>query len=134
MSGKIPPSLTADFYFFIFLRQSRKLNIPIFRIDLFKSSLVYSGSVLWNSLPDPALKRLNCVTCHTLCADCLSLHVKLSDCNLPAMFYLTAFSILLTFTQHLMFATYDFKASIPAYLISCLMSKLHLFHVYTCVS
>ena len=30
---------------------SRKLNVPIPRIDLFKSSLVYSGPVLWNSLP-----------------------------------------------------------------------------------
>ena len=29
---------------------SRKLNVPIPRIDLFKSSLVYSGTVLWNSL------------------------------------------------------------------------------------
>ena len=30
---------------------SRKLNVPIPRIDLFKSSLVYSGPALWNSLP-----------------------------------------------------------------------------------
>ena len=30
---------------------SRKLNVPIPRIDLFKSSQVYSGPVLWNSLP-----------------------------------------------------------------------------------
>ena len=30
---------------------SRKLNMPIPRTDLFKSSLVYSGPVLWNSLP-----------------------------------------------------------------------------------
>ena len=51
MSGKVPPSLMAK----CSLNQSRhsgKLNIPIPRIDLFKSSLVYSGSVLWNSLPD----------------------------------------------------------------------------------
>ena len=51
MSGKVAPSLTAIFS----LNQSRhseKLNIPIPRIDLFKSSLVYSGSVLWKSLPD----------------------------------------------------------------------------------
>ena len=51
MSGKIPPSLRAKFS----LNQSRhsgKFNIPIPRIDLFKSSLVYSGSVLWNSLLD----------------------------------------------------------------------------------
>ena len=31
---------------------SRKLNVPIPRIDLFKSSLVYSGPALWNSLPN----------------------------------------------------------------------------------
>ena len=30
---------------------SRKLNVPIPRIDLFKSSMVYSGAILWNSLP-----------------------------------------------------------------------------------
>ena len=30
---------------------SRKLNVPIPRIDLFKSSLVYSGPAPWNSLP-----------------------------------------------------------------------------------
>ena len=30
---------------------SRKLNVPIQRIYLFKSSLVYSGPALWNSLP-----------------------------------------------------------------------------------
>ena len=30
---------------------SRKLNVPIPRIDLFKSSLVYFGPALWNSLP-----------------------------------------------------------------------------------
>ena len=51
MSGKVPPSLWAKFS----QNQSRhfgKLNIPVSRIDLFKSSLVYSGSVLWNSLPD----------------------------------------------------------------------------------
>ena len=30
---------------------SRKLNVPVPRIDLFKSSLVYSGPALWNSLP-----------------------------------------------------------------------------------
>ena len=51
MSGKVPPSLTATSS----VNQSRhsgKLNIPIPRVDLFTSSLVYSGSVLWNSLPD----------------------------------------------------------------------------------
>ena len=51
MSRKVPPSVTAK----LSLNQSRhsgKLSIPIPRIDLFKSSLVYSGSALWNSLPD----------------------------------------------------------------------------------
>ena len=69
MSGQVPPSLTAKF----FLNQSRhseKLNIPIPRTDLFKSSLVYSGNVLWNSLPlldyHQTLKCLNHVTCHTI--------------------------------------------------------------------
>ena len=50
MSGKVPPSLMSNFS----RNQSRhsgKLNIPILT-DLFKSSLEYSGSVLWNSLPD----------------------------------------------------------------------------------
>ena len=44
LTGKVPPSLTAKFS----LNQSRhsgKLNIPIPGIDLFMSSLVYSGSV-----------------------------------------------------------------------------------------
>ena len=49
MSKKVLPSLTA-----IFprnqSRHSRKLNMPIPRTDLFKSSLVYSDSVLWNWL------------------------------------------------------------------------------------
>jgi hypothetical protein len=51
MSGKAPPTLFAKFS----LSESRhtsKINVPIPRIDLFKSSLVYSGGVLWNSLPD----------------------------------------------------------------------------------
>ena len=30
---------------------SRKLNVPTPRLDLFKSSLMYSGPTLWNSLP-----------------------------------------------------------------------------------
>ena len=33
-------------------RHSKKLNIPIRRIDHFKSGLEYCGSVLWNSLPN----------------------------------------------------------------------------------
>ena len=48
---QVAPSLTANFS----LNQSRhsgKLYIPVPRTGLFKSSRVYSGSVLWNSLPD----------------------------------------------------------------------------------
>ena len=47
----------APIYLSILINQSsrnssRKLNVPpISRIDLFKSSLVYSGPALWNSLP-----------------------------------------------------------------------------------
>ena len=51
MSGKVPPSLRTKFS----LNQSRhsgKLSIPVPRTDLFQSSLVNSGKVLWNSLPD----------------------------------------------------------------------------------
>ena len=50
LSGRAPMYLSTK----LFINQSsrnssRKLNVP--RIDLFKSSLVYSGPVLWNSLP-----------------------------------------------------------------------------------
>ena len=50
MSGKAPLTLIAKFP----LSESRhtsKFNVPIRRMDLFKSSLVYSGGVLWNSHP-----------------------------------------------------------------------------------
>ena len=52
LSGRAPMYLSTK----LFINQSsrnssRKLNVPIPRIDLFKSSLVYSGPVLWNSLP-----------------------------------------------------------------------------------
>ena len=51
MSGQVPPSLATK----ISLNQSRysgKFSIPTPRIYLFKSSLVYCGTVLRNSLPD----------------------------------------------------------------------------------
>ena len=35
----------------------------------------------------PAMKLLNHVTCHTLYADWLALHVKFGDCNPPETFY-----------------------------------------------
>ena len=52
ITGKAPPYLTNSFS----INQSRcKLNIhvPNPRIDLYKSSLTYSGAKLWNSLPTP---------------------------------------------------------------------------------
>ena len=49
MSEKVPPSLTAEFSLNGQSRHSGKLNIPIPRTDLFKSSLEYSGSLLWSS-------------------------------------------------------------------------------------
>jgi hypothetical protein len=49
VSGSTPPTLQSKFeqnY-----RHPSKLQVPIPRIDLFKSSLRYSGSLLWNTLP-----------------------------------------------------------------------------------
>ena len=37
-------------------RGLNKITIMIPRIDLFKSSLTFSGAVLWNSLPEPLKK------------------------------------------------------------------------------
>ena len=51
MFGKVPPFLTSIFA----LNQSRysaKVDMPNPRIDLFRPSLVYSASVLWNLLSD----------------------------------------------------------------------------------
>ena len=50
MNGLFPPSISAKFR----KNQSRftdNICIPKPRIDLFKTSLIYSGSCLWNSLP-----------------------------------------------------------------------------------
>jgi hypothetical protein len=52
MKGNAPPSLTNK----CSANENRdisKLNIPLPRIDLYKSSLAYSGSLLWNSLSKP---------------------------------------------------------------------------------
>ena len=38
-------------------RGMNKISISIPRIDLFKSSLTYSGAVLWNSLPESLKKK-----------------------------------------------------------------------------
>ena len=52
VSGRTPMYLSTKLLINQSLRNSsRKLNVPVPRIDLFKSSLVYSGPVLWNSLP-----------------------------------------------------------------------------------
>ena len=51
ITGNTPPTLTTKFPM-NHSRNRRKLCTPIPRIDLFKSSLCYSGSILWNSLPD----------------------------------------------------------------------------------
>ena len=53
VSGKAPIYLSTKVLINQILRNSsRKLNVPIPGIDLFKSSLVYSGPApLWNSLP-----------------------------------------------------------------------------------
>ena len=91
-------------------RHSGKFSIPVSRTGLFKSSLAYSGSVLWTLLDCyPALKRLNHVTCHTLCADWLALHVIFGDCYPPETFYHIVSPIYHAFT-HLICATDDFIA------------------------
>ena len=52
LSGRAPMYLSTKLVINQSSRNSsRKLNVPIPRIELFKSSLVYSGPVLWNSLP-----------------------------------------------------------------------------------
>ena len=48
LSGHAPRAFITKFK----TKPNRKFNVPIPRIDLFKSSLAYSGSVLWNSLPE----------------------------------------------------------------------------------
>ena len=124
MSGKVPPSLTAK----LSLNQSRysgKLNIPIPRIDLFKSSLniFRECSVFGTHSPTlldyhPVLKLVNHVTCHTLCADWLALPVIFGHCNPPEPFCHIVYPIYHAFT-HQMFATDDFIAPY-LHLHSCL--------------
>lgn len=52
MSGKAPPKLFAKFKINKYARRKYKLKSFTPRIDLVKSSLQYSGSALWNELPD----------------------------------------------------------------------------------
>ena len=80
-----------------------------------------------------ALKLLNHVTCHTLCADWLTVPAIFGDCNPPETFYHIVSPIYHAFT-HQMFATDDFIAPC-IHFNSCLShimfeSELYLFHVY----
>ena len=58
MSGNAPPSVTR-FFPINSSREQTKINIPRPRIDLFKSSLIYSVASLWNSLPLAIKSRSN---------------------------------------------------------------------------
>ena len=58
MAGNAPLSLTRLFPINS-SREQNKINIPRPRIDLFKSSLTFSGASLWNSLPLSVKSRLN---------------------------------------------------------------------------
>ena len=57
MVGNAPPSLSRLFPINP-TRDQIKINIPTPRIDLFKTSLTFSGASLWNSLPF-SLKKYN---------------------------------------------------------------------------
>ena len=48
----LSPHYLYDLFSFNDSRTTYKINTPIPRIDLFKTSLSYSGSVFWNSLPN----------------------------------------------------------------------------------
>ena len=50
MMGCVPPYLSTNFPI-NHSRISKPIRIPLPRIDLFKTSLVYSGGTLWNTLP-----------------------------------------------------------------------------------
>ena len=58
MAGNAPPSLTRLFPINS-SRKQNKINIPRRRIDLFKSSLTFSGASLWSSLPLSVKSRSN---------------------------------------------------------------------------
>ena len=52
LSGKAPTYLLEKLSINHYSRNcSRKLNVPMPRLDLLESSLMYSGPTLWNSLP-----------------------------------------------------------------------------------
>ena len=50
MRGFAPPYLSSKFSI-NYARHSKTISTPLPRIDLFKSSLSYSGGTLWNNLP-----------------------------------------------------------------------------------
>ena len=116
MSGKVPPSLTAK----CSLKQPRhssKLNIPIPRSDLFMSILVYSGSVLWNSLPvcirRPPGTEMFQITLHVIHYALTGWQCMLNlviVTRLQGYTYNTVSPVLHAFTHQIMFATNDFKA------------------------
>ena len=58
MSNLAPPTLTNTFQI-TSRHDSQKVNIPLPRIDLFKTSLVYSGGSLWNSFPNNLKSKSN---------------------------------------------------------------------------
>ena len=93
MSGKAPPS--NEYIFFLISHDILEDSVHHF-LGLTVSSLacyilaVFRGTHSLTLLDyHRALKRLNRVTCQTLCADWLSLHVKHGNCNPSATFYLT---------------------------------------------
>ncbi len=47
--GTVPRNISSKFH--TNSRDMLKLDVPIPRIDLYKSSLLYSGSLFWNTLP-----------------------------------------------------------------------------------
>ena len=68
--GTVPLALQSKFQQCI--RQHGKLQVPIPRLDLFKSSLHYSGSILWNALPQN-VKSSNSIS---VFKNCLKRHFK----------------------------------------------------------
>ena len=74
LSGAAPHSLTSKFEVNN-ARHSHKIVVPRPRIDLYKSSLHYSGGMLWNNLPN-TLKNIS-----SLQVFIRSLHKYLMTCN-----------------------------------------------------
>ena len=59
MTGSAPPLISKLFQVDT-IRQSKRLVVPLPRIDLFKSSLMFSGADCWNNLPS----SLKSITSH----------------------------------------------------------------------